>query len=397
LVQHVLARNPTVVQMVAAWEAAQARYPQATSLDDPLFGTALGPASIASNDVDFAYRLELSQKYPFPGKLGLRGRQARAEAGAAGREVADISLQLVESAKTAFYDYYLVHRATAVNEEALALLRQFRENALARFKNNLVPEQDVRQAEVEIGRQRERGLLLERLRQVAVARLNTLMHLPPDRPLPPPPAEVRLGEALPEAPALRAAARARRPDLQALAARLAAEEAALALAHKEFYPDVEVLAAYDAFWQRPEEDLRPQLAARVNLPLRTARRHAAVAEAEARVRQRRAEIDRLADQINYEVQQAYAQVRESERVVRLYDETVLPAADQNVKAATVAYAAAKIPFLSLIEAQRNRVDLRDRYYEALADSWRRRATLERVVGGSQAVNHGPNATGTATP
>jgi hypothetical protein len=42
---------------------------------------------------------------------------------------------------------------------------------------------------------------------------------------------------------------------------------------------------------------------------------------------------------------------------------------------------AKIPFLSLIEAQRNLVNLRDRYYEAVADYFRRRATLDRVVGG----------------
>ena len=40
-----------------------------------------------------------------------------------------------------------------------------------------------------------------------------------------------------------------------------------------------------------------------------------------------------------------------------------------------------LPFLNLIEAQRNAVGLRDRYYEALAEAVRRRATLERAVGG----------------
>jgi hypothetical protein len=44
-------------------------------------------------------------------------------------------------------------------------------------------------------------------------------------------------------------------------------------------------------------------------------------------------------------------------------------------------ACAKIPFLTLIEAQRNLVNLRDRYYEALADYFRRRASLERAIGG----------------
>src|SRR5262249_29256282 len=36
LVQEVLSRNPTLVQMVAAWQAAQARPPQAKALEDPM-------------------------------------------------------------------------------------------------------------------------------------------------------------------------------------------------------------------------------------------------------------------------------------------------------------------------------------------------------------------------
>src|SRR5262245_19644210 len=80
LIREVLARNPTLAQMTAAWRAASARYPQVTSLDDPMFGGTIGPASIGSNEVDFAYRVEISQRYPFPGKLKLRGDNARAEA-----------------------------------------------------------------------------------------------------------------------------------------------------------------------------------------------------------------------------------------------------------------------------------------------------------------------------
>ena len=155
--------------------------------------------------------------------------------------------------------------------------------------------------------------------------------------------------------------------------------------------DVEVMAAYDAFWQ--ERPLRTMLGVRLNLPVRLARRDATVAEAQARVAQRQAELARLTDQANFEVQQAYEQVRESERVVRLYEATILPAAEANVKAAQSAYVTGRIPFLSLVEAQRGVVGLRDRYYEAVADYFRRRAALERAAGGpltalSAAAPHG---------
>jgi len=393
LVEQVLAQNPSLPQMIAAWEAARARYPQVTSLDDPSFGVTVAPASIGSSAVEFGYRLEVSQHYPFPGKLRLRGQNALAEASAAGNEVEDTRLQLIEAARAAFYDYYLLNRAIAVNQRRLELLNRSRKTAETLYRTGKVEQQDVFQTDVEIGRQRERDVILEQQRQVAVAHLNTLMHLPPDLPLPPPPKELTLGEELPDATTLRAAAYARRPDLRALENRIAAEQASLDLAQREYYPDFDVMAAYDTIMGNgPMRDLAPQIAVRANLPVRYARRAGAVSEAQARIAQRRAELARLGDQANYEVQQAYAQVRESERVVRLYEKEVLPAAESNVKAAATAYGATKIPLLSLIEAQRNVTGLQDRYYEAVADYFRRLAALERAVGGSLALLPPPGLT-----
>jgi outer membrane protein TolC len=385
LVGQVLARNPSLAQMVAAWRAASARYPQVTSLDDPMVEAMIAPASIGSDDVEFGYRVEISQKYPYPGKRRLRGQNALAEASAAGHDVDDMRLQLVESTRSALADYYLAGRALTVNEEALRLLREAREKAQQRYERR-VPEanqQDILQAEVEEGRQRRRQLALERMRQVAVARINTLLHHPPDNPLPPAPEQLDVGTPLPDAAVLRSQALARRPDLHALADHIRAEEAALGLAHREFYPDFEVLAAYDTIMGNgPTRDLAPQLGLRVNLPVRTARRYGAVTEAEARLAGRRAELDKLIDQVNFQVQEAYEQAQESERLVTLYREKILRAAQRNVDAARSAYESSRVPFLSLIEAQRNAVDLQDSFYEAIADSFRRRATLERVVGGS---------------
>ena len=158
-----------------------------------------------------------------------------------------------------------MYRAIEVNNESLRLLREFRKNAETRYKTGLVPEQDVLQADVEIGRQQERQATLERMREVAIARIDTLLNLAPDTSLPPPPKEMNAGDALPEAPALRNAALARGPDLQALA-NCIREEAALGLAYKEYYPDFEPMAAYDHFWS--ESELRGQIGLKMNLPVR---------------------------------------------------------------------------------------------------------------------------------
>jgi outer membrane protein TolC len=384
-IEQVMTRNPTLAQMVASWQAASARYPQVTSLEDPNLGLTVAPASIGSNNVEFGYAVEVMQKFPFPGKLGLRGQNAAAEASAAGKDVEDVRLQLVESARNAFYEYYLVFRAIAVNDENLELLNSARKSAEARVTTGKASQQEVLQIDVEAGRQRERGLNLERMKRVAVARINMLMHLPPGSPLPPPPAKLMLPGELPAAEALLSAAVANRPDVRALADRLAADQAMLALAHKEYCPDFEAGAAYNTIMGNgPMRDLAPQLSVRMNLPVWKSRRAAAVAEAEARVMQRKAEVDRLTDQVNFQVQEAYEQVVESDQVVRLYEKTILPKAKSNVEAAQPAYVTGQIPLLSFLEAQRNLVSLRDRYYEVLAEDFRRRAALDRAVGGSVA-------------
>jgi cobalt-zinc-cadmium efflux system outer membrane protein len=381
VVEEVLARNPTLAQMVAAWQAASARYPQVTSLEDPAFDVAVAPASIGSNNVDFGYRVGISQKFPLGGKLGLRGQVALADASAAGNEVQDTRLQLIESARMAFYDYYVVLRAQAVSDESLKLLQEARRSAENRVGTGKANQQEVIQIDVEIGRQGERVLNLARMRQVAVARLNTLMHRPPDSPLPPPPSKLSLPTSLPPIEALRARALELRPDLRALADRIKADESSLALARKEFYPDLMVGAAYDTIMGNgPTRDLAPQLSVGVNIPLRLDKRNTAVSEAQAKIMQRRAELARLTDQVQLQVEEAYAQVVEAEKVVRLYEKTILPAAENNNNAARNAYIPGQIPLVSYLEAQRTFVGLRDRYYQGLADYFQRRAALERAVG-----------------
>jgi cobalt-zinc-cadmium efflux system outer membrane protein len=382
LLEQVVARNPSLAQMVAAWQAASARYPQVRTLDDPMFTGIMAPASFGSNTVEPGYRVEVSQKFPFPGKLKLRGESALAEASAAGNDVDDMRVQLMESAKLAFFDYYLVDRALAVNDESLRLLKNFRQDADTRFKTGQSPQQDMLQADVEIGKQKERGVVLERMRKVTVARLNTLMNVPPDSWLPPPPRQLHMAQRLPPVENLRAYAVAQRPDLQALQNRIAADQAALALAFREYYPDVEASAAYDTIMGNgPARDLAPQIGLRVNIPIRYARRDAAVSEAQAKIAQRQAELVARTNQVMFQVQEAFEQLVESDRILELYKKDILPAAESNMKGAQSAYINGKIPFLSLIEAQRNFVNLRDRNYEATADYFRRRATLERVMGG----------------
>jgi outer membrane protein TolC len=119
----------------------------------------------------------------------------------------------------------------------------------------------------------------------------------------------------------------------------------------------------------------------LNVPIRNARRRAAVREAMFRLNQRRAEFDAAIDMIQNDVQASYERARESHQAVELYRQSILPTASQNVEAARAGYTAATVDFLRLIEAQRQLIALEEKSYEAEADYHGRLAELERAVGG----------------
>lgn len=378
LVREVLARNPSVQAAVAGWQAAARKYPQAISLDDPMLQTMAAPGSWGNDMVDPAYAFQVGQKFPWHGKRALRGDAARAQARESSYDVPEAELRLTEAARLAYLEYYLSIRLTELNKQNIRAVKEFREAADAKYQANQVTQQDVLQADVELATLAKRRVELERARRVAIARINTLLHRLPDCHLPPPAELPEPPEVLPAA-ALRQLAIERRPDLASISAQIQEQRAKIALACREFYPDVEIFGRYDTFWQ--EDPLRTQIGANVNLPIYRDRRVAAVDEEALKLRQRRAEYQYQVDLIHNEVQSAYERVIESQQVADLYRTRIVPAAEQNVESARAGYVAAKVDFLRLIEAQRQLIELQQQAAESQVELLRRIAECERAVGG----------------
>jgi cobalt-zinc-cadmium efflux system outer membrane protein len=391
LIAEVEARNPSLQAMAHAWRAAAQRYPQAVSLDDPMFMTMMAPASFGSSQVESAYVLQGSQKLPWFGKRQMRGQQAQAEASAAFQDVQDSRLQIVQVTRLAFYDYYLAERQLEINQRNRQSAQEFRDSAQVKYENNQVEQQDVIQADVELTDIRRRKIELERMRRVSVARINVLLLRTPDEPLPPSPESLAPGFELPSADALRQAAIARRPDLAALASRVQSEQAAVNLALKQYYPDAEVFGRYDSFWQpaSTQSDLRGQVGVNMNVPIYRRRLNAAVSEAQFRLSQRRAEYQQRRVEIQYEVQAAYEQAEEARKTVDLYTKQYLPLAEQNLALARTNYDVGKTTYLSLVMAQRQLFTVRETYEQTLTDYNRRVADLERAIGGPLREGVGP--------
>ena len=380
LIRAILAQNPSVAAARHAWRSALAAEAQATALADPMLEYSFAPLSIGSESVDYGQVIGLSQTLPWPGKRDLRGQIALAGAEAAAADFRTVELALALRASLLFDGYFLAVRSLEKNAEHEVLLKTIRAAAIAAYSTGRGPQEDVLQAEVELSHIAHRALVFASQRDVAVAQLNGLLHRPPAAALPPPPPKLPADEEL-ELPALEALidrALRSRPELRVREAEREGGRAAVALANRETFPDVRVMASYNSMWGMVEHQL--MVGVGINLPVWRGRRAAAVDEAGAELAATNSALSAAEDDIRVEIATARERLREAHHIVSLYRTELVPLARAQIKASQTAYETGRGSFLALIEAERNlrRVELD--VEEARARLHMRRAELTAVLG-----------------
>ena len=377
LVEAVLKRNANIPAMQATWQAAQARIEQAGAFDDPKLSYQVAPQTLGQNTMDAGQKLSISQRLPWPGKRGLRAGVARFEADASREGIARARLRLTEATERSYADWYFVHAALRINRINQSLLREFQNIAEIKYAAGRTSKQDVLRAEVEATLLEHRNIVLQRQRREVLSRINTLLQRLPDAPLPQPGNLVGLNP-LPSIVVLRQQALKNHPELRALQARIMASRRRLTLSERDFYPDVTFSAGYNSLWNQDEKRLTA--GASINIPLR-GKRNAASDETRARTLRLDADQKTNVAKILDAVQRAYEQVRESEHVLTLYGDRLLPLAEENLAAAQSDYESGSGGFLELISAEKNRMQTQLQLEQAKADYHRRLATLKHTIGG----------------
>ena len=380
LIHEVLVRNPELVAARKQWEAATNRIAQARSLDDPTLSVQLWNVPQSFNVTQTQNSIfGLSQSFPFPGKLSLKGDVASRSAEMTEQTVHGKERELVARLKQAYYDLFLAQKAIQIHHEQVDLIRQFVEITNAKFRTGKGAQTDVLKAQVELSMLFQHLPVLEQRRETAEAMLNTLLDRDPASPLgiPQEPSQIPLDKTLDD---LHRLALNDRPELKAAELAVQRNEQSRALAQRQYYPDFNVafqrfqnfqandgFGAYVAmsipfaFWTKPKYD-------------------AGVQEAAAAVSAARAQQHTLENMTRFQVKDLLARLRATDQVATLYRTTILPQAEQSLEAARVGYRAGKAGFLDLIETQRARQGFQLEYFKALVDRQHRLAELEQVVG-----------------
>ena len=386
LIKDALARNPEIQAARKQWEAAANRIAQASSLDDPTLQVQLWNFPQTFNVTHTQNSIfGVSQTFPFPGKLALKGEVASRSADMTEQALRARERDLIARLKQAYYDLFLEHKAIQIHHEQVDLLKQFFEIANAKFRAGKGSQVDVLKAQVELSSLHQHLPALEQRRDTAQAKLNTLLDRDPRFPLEPPqaPHDQRFDKDLEE---LFQIAITARPELKAGELAIQRNERARALAQRQYYPDFHL--AFQRFQNFNANDGFGAVVS-INMPFAfwtKPKYDAGVQEASAAVAAARADLHTAENLTRFQIRDLLAKVRANWEVAVLYRTTVLPQAEQGVEAARAEYRTGKTGFLDLIETERALRGFQLEYYRALVEREQRLAELEQVVGSDLGTN-----------
>lgn len=380
LVGIALARNPAIKGAVEHFQAQRARIPQARALPDPtVSGGWIG--HIAPFDVEQgfppSYRgLTVQEKFPYPGKLKLRGEIADRQAEAAGWQAELTRRQVVSDVKVAYYSYFYSSEAIEITEKNKTLLEKLESIAQARYRVGMGIQQDVLRAQVEVARIDQRLIILEQQEKTAQVRINTLLYRDPEAPLPPP-APVTPSQFTVSLQDLYTLAQANDPVLEEDRRMVEGSQDAVRLAQKQYDPDFTVNYTYQ---QRPDLQDSNGFMVSVNIPIfyRSKQREGVIEASHDLIGASR-DLDDRETTVNFEIKQQYLAATASQDLMNLYSKAIVPQSSLALESSMAAYEVGKVDFLSMLDNFIYVLDYEVNYYQELSNFETALARLEPLI------------------
>jgi len=372
--------NPALQSARLMADAAAERIGPAGAWSDPMlsFGLMNRPLDgFGTAEPMTMNSIQLTQRIPWPGKLGFAKQQAEFLANAKALDAAETDRQLVARVTSVYYQLAFMDRGLVVMRETRDLLRDFLDVSSTRYAVGEGLQQDVLQAQVTVARMTEDITVMEQDRVAMAARLNALLGRDATVSVD---ALVLLEPAgvLPPLDSLMAQAAVQRPALAAARERALAADAGYRSARRRLYPDFTVSLGYG---QRPQyTDMAtimvgisvPIFAGSSQLPLRR--------EMAAEQAAREAEEQNLYNETFARLTELRADAERAARLAMLYRDAILPQARAAVESAFSAYRVGKVDYMTLVD---NELTVNRYEIESLrlsADYQRNLAELEALVG-----------------
>ncbi len=373
-----LSRNPMILSSVQSHQASLARIDQATVFPYPSveFNSDLQPQPFNFFRSRETY-LGATQTFEFPGKRALRGKIAEGESNVLGTEIESLRIDIAFMVKEAFYRMLLAQEMSRYSQRDLALSQDFLEKAEVKVGAGEVARVEVLRARVETLKAANAVKVASNQESLAKARLNNLLARKQNTPL-----EIRgqlqvpfLGLNLEE---LKQEARSLRPESKRIGYSIERENYKQKQSRLSSRPDFDVNLSHHYIEGEP---FSWSFTVSVPLPfLFKQRQNAEIVESRAMVFSLERELDHLVNSILLEVEEAYLNSLTAKAQIQLYQDEILPEAEEVYQMFLFSYQEGEIGGIELIEARRTLNEANRYYAEALFNYALTLATLDKAVG-----------------
>jgi len=384
-VRYALYHSPEVEAAYQRWRASAERLPQVGALPDPRlsFGFFLEEVQTRTGPQDA--RIGINQTFPWPGLLQNREDAASKAAAAAWRRFEAARLSVTERVVSTLHDLAYLDATIAITEENLELLRSFEEVLRARYRVGSGSHPELIRAHVELGQLEDRLTQLRAMRPAYVAELNAALNRPSGE-------EVASMTRLPgrvasiDADGLAEIARRSNPTLLAIDEQVEQQRFLSEAARRDGMPEVTVGLDYIFTGEAMNRSTPGSgddpilLNFDISLPIWREKYDAGVREALAR---RLAVAGERADQANRiaaGIHRAWFEHTDADRRVTLYESTLIPKAEESLRASLAGFRAGETSFLDLLDTERTLLEFAIAAERARADRGKALARLNTLVG-----------------
>ena len=385
LIEEAIQNNPEILAQKKRWELFKEKIPQASALEDPMFGFGIIslPTNFSFRDEDMTMKeISLSQKFPFYGKRRLMEEMAQKEAEAVFTEIQEKANRIVKEVKATYYELSYNYRSTEITERNKEILENFAKIAETQYAVGMGIQQDVLKAHVEVSKMVDELIMVGQRRRALEAKLIALLNRSPESPIGKP-EEVAYKKLPLNTGELQKTAIETNPTLKGMKKMIEAKEKAYALAKREYYPDVTARFAYGQRDNGPEMKRRDMLTGMVeiNIPIfYKSKQDRKVAEAKADIQAIEAQYQAMRNEIQFMITDMATMIQRVERQLELYKTGIIPQANLQLSSAMSAYRVNKADFMTLLDSRMTLYKYELEYHLALTEYEKNVASLEAAIG-----------------
>lgn len=377
LITYALQNNPGIRAARETWKGTVERYRVETGMPDPEIGFTSYPKPLMAN-----YEVMISQTFPFPGKLSKAGEVAKAEVETSRLEYEKTLRDLIVSIRESYHELFYIKNAqkvVALNRDLLEHLRHVGETAYAQNRATFF---DVVKAQSQLAQLQYDFILLEELEKTEKAQLNARLNRAPD-------AEIKITEEeiLPplnyKLEEIYGLAQKYQEEIRLAEVQINKARAKVGLTKYENLPMFRVGLSYAR--GNPEmvpKEFRDAVGIQfgLSIPLWANKNSGRVEEARAEERRALAMKMSQLNETKAMISNIYFKLRNSERLIKLYRDQLLPQAAQAIEIAETWFREKRGSFTDFLETQSVFYNFQLALARAKADYGRYLAQLERLVG-----------------